>query len=301
MFFDTHLNGVAHAVSGHQPAPHATASGWHARLALHYRVEEDRCTVDFRHQGPLRVLQTLYPEGPASAHNVLVHPPAGIVGGDLLDIEVRVDTGAHGLVTTPGATRFYRSAGEPAVQRTAISLAANARFEWLPLETICYSGCRAENRLMLDLADGAEAIGWDVTALGLPAAQLAFDRGSLLQHLELRGRWLDRGLVAADDALLLDGPLGLAGHRCFGTLFFAAGAAVSRSRREQALEVANEVITAHPGPAVAGVTAAAAEVIVVRVLAPLVEPALALLKAVRAAWRPALWGLPATVPRTWAM
>lgn len=301
MFFDIHVNDVARAVSRQQPAPQEAAAGWHARLALSYRVDQNRCAVGFRHEGPLRVLQTLYPEGPAIAHNVLVHPPAGIVGGDLLDIEIRVGTAAHGLVTTPGAARFYRSAGGRAVQRTAISLAADARFEWLPLETICYSACLAENRLMLDLADGAELIGWDVTALGLPASQLAFERGSLLQHLELRGRWLERGRIAADDAPLLDGPLGLAGHRCLGTLFFAAGTAVARSRREQALQVANEVIAAHHGSAVAGATAAAPEVIVVRVLAPLVEPALALLKAVRAAWRPALWGLPATLARTWAM
>ena len=51
----------------------------------------------------------------------------------------------------------------------------------------------------------------------------------------------------------------------------------------------------------AGATAPGPRVVAVRVLAPLVEPAMQLLKAVRAAWRPALWDLPATVPRTWAL
>lgn len=300
VFLDTlHVTDVPHAPTA-TPRPREAAS-WKARLALAYRADPGRCAVDFRHEGPLRILQTLYPEGPAIAHNVLVHPPSGLVGGDLLDIDIRVGPAAHGLVTTPGATRFYRSAGECAVQRTSIALAAGARFEWLPLEAICYSGCIAENRLTLDLADGAEMIGWDVTALGLPASLLAFERGSLLQHLELRGHWLERGRIAAGDKALLDGPLGLAGHRCLGTLFFAAGSALPRGRREQALQVANDVIAAHRGGAVAGVTAAGGQVIVVRVLAPLVEPALALFKAVRAAWRAALWELPATVPRTWAL
>jgi len=289
------------AASHWRAAPAGLERAWLARLALAYRQDDGRCTVDFRHEGPLRILQTLRPEGPAVAHNVLVHPPGGIVGGDVLDIDIRVGPGSHGLVTTPGATRFYRSQGERAVQRTAISVAAGGRFEWLPLEAICYSGCLAENRLVLDLADGAEVIGWDVTALGLPASRLAFERGSLLQHLELRGRWLERGHIAADDQQLLDGPLGLAGHRCLATLFFAGGSALGRDRRDLALQLANDAIAAHQPAAVAGATAAAPEVIVVRVLAPLVEPALALLKAVRAAWRPALWGLPATVPRTWAM
>ncbi len=204
-------------------------------------------------------------------------------------------------MTTPGAARFYRSAGEAAVQRTSIAVAAGARFEWLPLEAICYSGCIAENHLLLDLAAGAEMIGWDVTAFGLPASNLPFARGSLLQHLELRGGWLERGRIAADDQRLMDGPLGLAGHRCLATMYFAAGTPLERARREQALELANNVIAAHELASLAGATSPVPQVVVVRALAPLVEPALALLKSIRAAWRTALWGLPATQPRTWAM
>ena len=147
-------------------------------------MEGQRCVARFEHEGPLRILQTLYPEGDAIAHNVLVHPPSGLVGGDVLEIAVRAGVGSHGLITTPGAARFYRSLGEPAVQRASIALAAGARFEWLPLEAICYSGCLAESRLELDLAPESELIGWDVTAFGLPASQMPFEKGSQLQHLE---------------------------------------------------------------------------------------------------------------------
>jgi len=264
-------------------------------------MEGGRCVARFEHAGPLRILQTLYPEGDAIAHNVLVHPPSGLVGGDTLEIAVQAAGGSHGLITTPGATRFYRSLGEPAVQRTRLALAATARFEWLPLEAICYSGCIAENQLLLDLAPDAELIGWDVAALGLPAANLPFERGSLLQHLELRGGWLERGRIAADDRRLLDGPLGFAGHRCLATLFLATGTPLTRARREQALELANTVIGTHGPSVAAGATSPDPRVVVVRVLAPLVEPALALLKAIRSAWRPALWNLPATQPRSWAL
>jgi urease accessory protein len=274
---------------------------WHASLSLDYAVENGRCVSRFEHDGPLRILQTLYPEGDGVAHNVLVHPPGGLVGGDTLEIAVRAGTGAHGLVTTPGASRFYRSDGEAAVQRTAIRLEEGARLEWLPLEAICYSGCIAENHLALDLAPGSELIGWDVTALGLPESRLPFDRGSVLQHLELRGAWLERGRIAAGDARLMDGPLGLAGHRCVATLFLASGSALPRARRDEALALARGVIAGHPLASTAGATAAGGQVIVVRVLAPLVEPAMALLKAIRAAWRPALWALPPTTPRTWAL
>jgi urease accessory protein len=274
---------------------------WHARLSLDYALEAGRTVARFEHDGPLRILQALYPEGDAVCHNVLVHPPSGLVGGDTLDISVRAHTGAHGLVTTPGATRFYRSDGEAAIQRTHISLAEGARLEWLPLEAICYSGCIAQNHLTLDLDPGAQAIGWDVAALGLPESNLPFERGSLLQHLEVPGQWLERGRIAALDQRLMAGPLGLAGHRCMATLFLADGSDIARARRERALELAREIIAAHPLANTAGATAPGPRVIVVRVLAPLVEPALQLLKAVRSAWRAGLWALPATQPRTWAL
>ena len=52
---------------------------------------------------------------------------------------------------------------------------------------------------------------------------------------------------------------------------------------------------------IAGATAPGPHVIVVRVLSPLVEPAIDLLKAVHAAWRPAPWSLAAVAPRLWAL
>jgi len=273
---------------------------WHARLSLDYASERGRTVARFEHEGPLRVLQPLYPEGDTICHNVLVHPPGGLVGGDTLDVSVRVRAGAHGLVTTPGATRFYRSLELPASQRTAISVEAGARFEWLPLEAICHAGCRAENRLEVRLAGGAELVAWDVTALGLPASQQPFDRGRVLQHFEVHGAWLERGSIDAADARLMDGPLGLAGRRCMATLFFAASTAIERTRRERALDVAREAIATH-ADVQAGATAPAPRVLAVRVLSAQVEPAMLLLKAVRDAWRSALWDLAPTRPRTWAL
>lgn len=277
---------------------------WHARLELDYTRDANapgRTVARHRHEGPLRILQSLYPEGDGVCHNVLVHPPGGLVGGDVLDITLRVGAGAHGLVTTPGASRFYRSQGEVARQHTRIAVGEGARLEWLPLEAICYDACDAENRLDLQLAPGAGLIGWDLTAFGLPHAGLPFLRGRLRQHIEMPGIWLERGTVEASDTRLLDGPLGLAGHRCMATIFLAAGDALSRTEREQALDVARAVIDAHALRDTAGVTSPDGRLVVVRALAPVVEPAMHLARAVRAAWRGACWGLAPTAPRIWNM
>lgn len=274
---------------------------WHAHLQLNYTRESDRSVARFLHDGPLRILQSLYPEGDAVCHNVLVHPPGGLVGGDTLSIDVTAAAGSHGLITTPGATRFYRTEGEAAVQRTNITVAAGARLEWLPLEAICYSGCRAENRLNFQLEPGAELMGWDVTALGLPGANLPFERGSLLQHIEVPGRWRERGRIDASDRRLLQSPIGLAGHRCMGSLFFVAGSTIARARRESALDAARALLEAHPLRESAGVTSPQPGVIVLRVLAPVVEPAMQLLREVWRTWRAELWQMSAASPRIWAM
>lgn len=274
---------------------------WRAQLRLDYTAEQGRSVARFAHEGPLRILQSLYPEGEAVCHNVLVHPPGGLVGGDTLSIAVHAGPGSHGLLTTPGASRFYRSAGSPAVQEVRIAASAGSRVEWLPLEALYYSGCLAENRLVLALDAGAELLGWDIAALGLPQAQQPFVQGEVRQHLELEGGWLERARIAAADQRLLDGPLGMAGHRCLATLFFAAGSDLARDRRERLLEAAREVIADHPLARTAGATSPGPRVVVVRMLADVVEPALGLAKAIRRAWRTAAWDLPGHEPRGWAV
>ena len=274
---------------------------WHASLQLDYTLEGTRTVARHAHNGPLRILQSLYPEGDAVCHNVLVHPPGGLVGGDTLDISATVGPGAHGLVTTPGATRFYRSTGERALQRTHLTLAEGARLEWLPLEALCYNACNAENHLTLNLAPGAECMGWDVTALGLPHAGQPFETGRFVQHIEAPGLWLGRGVIGAAGHRLLESPLGLAGQRCMASLFFVTGRPLDRARRDTALDAARAVMDAHALKASAGATSPNGQVLVVRALAPQVGPAMQLLQQVRAAWRAALWQLCGGPPRIWSM
>lgn len=139
-------------------------------------------------------------------------------------------------------------------------------------------------------------MGWDVTALGLPSANQPFAQGSFCQNIELPGVWLERARIRADDLLLINSPLGLAGQRCIATLFFTAGSKLERQRRQLALDLARQVLEAHPLSATAGATSPDAQVAVVRVLAPLVEPAMVLLKQVWKVWRQHFWGRRRTQP-----
>ena len=273
--------------------------GWHGHLQLDYTRHGERTIALDRHHGPLRVLQRLYPEGDAVCHQVLVHPPGGVVGGDVLALDATLAPGSHALITTPGATRFYRSAGPLAQQQVTATLADGARLEWLPLETIAYRRCQVDNRLTFNLAPGAQMIGWDVLALGLPAADQPFDQGQYLQQVSIPGIWLERGRIDGADRLLMDSRLGLAGHSVMATLWLADGQVLGRERCEQLIDGARALIDASALPTTAGVTALDGRLLVLRALGHRVEPVMALLQAVWAGWRQWHWGLAPCAPRVW--
>jgi urease accessory protein len=273
---------------------------WHAQLDIDYQLAGERTVAHHRHNGPLRLLQSLYPEPGGICHNVLVHPPGGLVGGDTLAMTITGADQTHALITTPGATRFYRSNQDLAVQRTVVTLSGRSRLEWLPLEAIAYDQCLAENHLIVNLDAESEFMGWDVTAFGLPNASLPYLQGSFTQHIEVPGVWLERGRLDASDARLMNGPLGLAGHRCMASLFFVSGRSMERSRREQALELARTVLGAHALCSTSGATSPNPQVLVLRALAPVVEPAMHLLRQVWQVWRQHLWQMPGTAPRVWS-
>lgn len=274
---------------------------WPARLVLTAARDGGGATrVHARHDGPLRLLKTLHPEGAGIAHAVLVHPPGGLVGGDRLDIQLDLQAGAHLLVTTPAATRFYRSNAGEATQLVHANVGEGARLEWLPQETLAYPACIARNEVRLNLAPGASLFATEVLGLGLPAASQPFDTGRLLQHLEISGQcqWLDRGWLDAADKALLDGPCGLAGHRVLGTLAYAQAGALADV--EGLLTASRALLDGVPRSGITHLAGPRGAVLLTRVIGDEVEAVTLALRRVRALWRERLWSLRTAEPRIWA-
>lgn len=74
---------------------------WFACLELGFKAAQDRTILKHRwHSGPIRVQKMLWPEKTGVCHAIIVHPPAGIAGGDHLTFKIHVDEEAHALVTT---------------------------------------------------------------------------------------------------------------------------------------------------------------------------------------------------------
>jgi urease accessory protein len=297
------------------PAPAPAPAAWHGQLHLQYHHDGHRTVARPTHEGPLRVLKALYPEGDAVCHHVLVHPPSGMVGGDSLRIQADLGPQAHALITTPGATRFYRSLGPTASQSVMLTVASGARLEWLPLETIVYPQARAQNQVRMRLEHGATMIGWDVVCLGLPASNAPFASsvmppfaspaaarsaqggGVFEQHLEVAGAWLERAAVRANDTRLLQSPLGFAGFTVMATAWVCGGAARDVATNLGLVDVARDALAGVQGPV--AVTQSQPTVVVLRMLAHEAQAVWPVLRAVRLAWRQALWGLEPNEPRVW--
>ncbi|MGB2816348.1 MAG: urease accessory protein UreD [Burkholderiaceae bacterium] len=269
-------------------------AAWHASLALRVRSVGGRSLLAARHRGPLRVQKALYPEGAAPCHAVVLHPPGGIAGGDALEISVSVDAGAHALVTTPGAAKWYKSLGPVARQQVRLDL--DGALEWLPQEAIVFDAANVRSTIDVQMNDGASMIGWDIVALGRRAAGERFERGLYAQTIRLRMgtelAWMERTRLAGNDALL-ESPVGLAGHHVFGCLW-AAGPAFDDATMEGLRAALAEKVPAAP------LTRLTPRLVVARALGPNTHFVRAALTEVWAALRPLVFGRAAVPPRLWA-
>jgi urease accessory protein len=266
--------------------------GWRASLRLGFRPAPGKTVLAERFRaGPLSVQRPFYPEG-ETCHVYLLHPPGGVAGGDRLDVRAAVAAGASALVTTPGATKFYRSAGAMATQHQTLSVDGGT-LEWLPQENILFPGAKVELHTRVDLGGAARFIGWEIHCLGRPAIDERFDHGSADMGFQLYRDGLplllERQVIGgtAEWASQTPNPASLRACPVFASLYAtpADGGLVDRLRE---VLVAPELgITLVDG------------ILVLRYLGDSV--AQATLEFVRAweAIRPALIGKPVCPPRIW--
>jgi urease accessory protein len=274
----------------------AQPPGWEARLELGFeRVDGANTLVRRRHRGPLRVQRPFQPDPEGPCQVIVLHPPGGVVGGDRLSIDVRLGERAEALLTTPGATKFYRSLGATALQQTSLRVAPGALLEWLPLETLLFDGARAQLETSVQLAPGASFLGWEITGLGLPASGRPFETGSCHTRWQIwreaKPLWIDRAHLCGGDERL-QAEWGLAGHSVTASLIFAGAGELGRDEVRACLaEHAFEGRTA---------TTTLGEVLICRVLADSTRPVLELFSNVRDRLRRTVLDAPASTPRIWA-
>jgi urease accessory protein len=200
---------------------------WRGELDLRFTKAGNRTILyHCRHLGPLRVQKPLYPEGLEICHVVVIHPPGGLADRDDLSICLTLEQGAHSVVTTPGATKWYK-AKDGSTFRVTIVLQRGAVLEWLPNENIYFAGASAQTNLRIELAADAIACGWDINMLGRIASGESWETGVLRAATEFIREdgspiWSERTLLQAGSELVR-APQGLGRYPIFGTLWCVGG------------------------------------------------------------------------------
>ncbi|WP_151806187.1 urease accessory protein UreD [Acinetobacter bereziniae] len=220
---------------------------WYAKLELGFKVQADRTVLSHRkHYGPVRVQKMLWPERTGICHAIIVHPPAGIAGGDHLTFDIHVGASAHALVTTPGAGKWYRTNAKQAFQHIFINVENDAVFEWLPQETMLFDGANARSETIIQLDSQASFIGWDMLVIGRQAREEKFQTGAYKNQFQLKR---NKQLLVADTLHFkgndrwLSSSLGMNHHAVMGS-FWAVAPEKFRSSffLEQHIDLIRELI-----------------------------------------------------------
>jgi urease accessory protein len=262
------------------------------------RRESATRLIHLYQRDPLRVLFPVPAEGdPMGA--VLVTTSGGLVGGDRLDIAVRLEQGATAHVTASAAEKVYRSIGPTTVIHQSLSVASGAVLEFLPLETILFDGARLWRETTIELAPDAGFLGGDILVFGRRARGEAFTRGFLREAWQVRRGgtlvWGDALHLEDDIAAIIDDPACFDGAVAIATMILAPCGRDPRSF----LDCARNIQSASGTDAVRSGLTAVAGLVIARWLAA-DAAALRLAYADLACHlRQVAMGLPPLLPRIW--
>lgn len=270
-------------------------TGWLAELELHYALRRGKtCLVRKKQRGPLTLQRPFYPENKV-CHSYLLHPPGGVVGGDTLEIKLQADAGSHCLITTPGATKFYRSKSDlVSTQSQTISVSTDAIVEWLPQQNIFFPGAQSNLSTQINIAPGGKFIGWEMHCFGRPANNEKFHQGNITSRTEIT---IDGELrlveqLFTEDSSLIDAASGLRGMAMQGSLIAAPCSQLQRDQLERILH-SNQ----YPHPI--GLTLVD-DVLVIRVLGNQIEPILEIFTQLWTELRTEWLQIASCSPRIWA-
>ncbi len=152
----------------------------------------------------------------------LVQAAGGPLGGDRLELRIRLAENAELTVGSAGATVAQpgRPGSGPAFWTVTAELAPGARLTWTPEPTVVCDGAELHARLRLELAESAGALVRERVLLGRHGQRGGRYRGEL--SVDVDGRALARHTTVLDGAdPVLTGPGGTGGARAVSTVLGA--------------------------------------------------------------------------------
>ncbi len=117
----------------------------------------------------------------------IVNPTAGFFDGDRLESDIEVAAGAKLVLSTPSASRVYRTrSGKAAMSFQKFRVGENASLEWIPEPFIPHAGARYVQQTEIDLDPAAGLLFFDWIAPGRVAMGEVFAYQELRWELDLR-------------------------------------------------------------------------------------------------------------------
>jgi urease accessory protein len=159
------------------------------------RAERGRTVLDVLHaSSPLRFLRPVHP-GCNAAVVCLVSFGGGLVGGDAIDLDVRVEEGAVLVVFTQSSTKVFRGAAAQTLRADV-----EGTLVVLPDPVAAFAGARYRQRVDVALRGAGSCVLLD----GFTSGRAAYGERWSMDGLDLRTTVTRDGRTIVRDALVLD-------------------------------------------------------------------------------------------------
>ena len=123
----------------------------------------------------------------------ILHTAGGLVGGDLLELEVNLEKNSKVLLTTSSAQKVYGSVGISKInpkgtfskQKNLIKILDNSHLEYLPQETIIFANGLYDQMFKVSISETSSFLFTDLIRLGRSSSGESIESGVFRSKLEI--------------------------------------------------------------------------------------------------------------------
>ena len=178
--------------------------GRRGRLSLTFGLQDGKTILrDSYCEVPFKITHLLG-QGTGRPQMILMQCTAGLFGGDDLECDIRVKSGARVRITQQSATRIHPSRGRQAVQRSQIFVESGASLQLYLEPIIPFADSRLNQSTRIEVEAGGRLAYWEAFMTGRVGSGESWQFRELASETQLHsaGRliYLDRFRICAGDA-----------------------------------------------------------------------------------------------------
>ncbi len=130
--------------------------GKNGKLYLQFKKKKNKVILsDAFSKMPMAISRPFYLDDTGIAYFYLVNPTGGLVGGDVINIIAIAEKDTHVFISTPSATKIYRTIEHPSIQNIKFIAKSNSILEYMPKLNIPFAGSAYEQKLNIIMEENA--------------------------------------------------------------------------------------------------------------------------------------------------